>query len=214
MQRLEQAAEAGGHCAWKCSRTVEMWHWGMWLVGMVGVGQWLDMMLLEVLSSQLYTFSAAAPGLVCLIDHFVPQSISPRQFLCFLPAEGFCGELITHHPPWDHSKPLFRALLSSLCLEPLVLGNSISPWAADSAVQQTGNKLLNSHKYNLLQSDQKAYSLRPTILNLHSSKNNTHLIQSNHILDEVTANIKKETPQKAIHRIIECPGLKRTTLIM
>ena len=26
------------HCPWRCSRTMEMWHWGTWSVGMVGVG--------------------------------------------------------------------------------------------------------------------------------------------------------------------------------
>ena len=30
------------YCPWRCSRTVWMWHWGMWSVGMVGVGWWLD----------------------------------------------------------------------------------------------------------------------------------------------------------------------------
>jgi len=27
-----------GHHPWRSSRTVEMWHWGTWLVGMVGMG--------------------------------------------------------------------------------------------------------------------------------------------------------------------------------
>ena len=27
-----------GHRPWRCSRTVEMWHWGTWAVGTVGVG--------------------------------------------------------------------------------------------------------------------------------------------------------------------------------
>ena len=26
----------GTHRPWRCSRTVEMWHWGTWLVGTVG----------------------------------------------------------------------------------------------------------------------------------------------------------------------------------
>mgnify|MGYP001856499587 CR=1 FL=1 len=29
------------HHPWRCSRTVWMWHWGTWLVGMVGMGWWL-----------------------------------------------------------------------------------------------------------------------------------------------------------------------------
>jgi len=32
-----------GHHPWRCSRTMEMWHWGTWSVGMVGwVGVGLD----------------------------------------------------------------------------------------------------------------------------------------------------------------------------
>lgn len=106
--------------------------------------------------------------LFCTLEH-------PSKAIPLLPP---CRGLLWgayHHPLWDHHKPLFRALPSSHWLEPLVLENNILPWAAGSAVQQTGNKLLNGPKYNLMQSDLKAYSLRPTIFNPHSSKNNTYL---------------------------------------
>jgi len=36
---------------WKCSRTMGLWHWGMWPVSMVGMGQWLDWVILEVFSN-------------------------------------------------------------------------------------------------------------------------------------------------------------------
>lgn len=36
---------------WRCSRTVEMQHGGMWLVSMVEVGWWLDVMIFVVVSS-------------------------------------------------------------------------------------------------------------------------------------------------------------------
>ena len=39
------------YCPWKCSRNMDMWHWGMWLVHMMGVGWWLDMMVLGVFSN-------------------------------------------------------------------------------------------------------------------------------------------------------------------
>lgn len=43
---LAQAAwrVGGSHCPWRWSRNVYMWHWGVWLVGMVGMGWWLDLM--------------------------------------------------------------------------------------------------------------------------------------------------------------------------
>ena len=39
------------HCSWRCSRTVEMWHWAMGLVGMVEMGWQLDLMILRVFSN-------------------------------------------------------------------------------------------------------------------------------------------------------------------
>lgn len=36
---------------WRCSRTVEMWHCGVWSVGMVGVGLGLDLVTLEIFSN-------------------------------------------------------------------------------------------------------------------------------------------------------------------
>ena len=39
------------HRPWRCFRAVWMWHWGTWSVGMVGMGWWLDQMILEVFSS-------------------------------------------------------------------------------------------------------------------------------------------------------------------
>ena len=42
--------EGGIYCPWRCSRTMEMWHRGMWLLGTVGMGWWLDMVILEVFS--------------------------------------------------------------------------------------------------------------------------------------------------------------------
>ena len=39
------------HCPWRCSRNVWMWHWGTWSVGMMGMGWWLDWMILEVFSN-------------------------------------------------------------------------------------------------------------------------------------------------------------------
>jgi len=36
---LAQAAQRGGgvaHCTWRCLRTMEIWHWGTWAVGVVG----------------------------------------------------------------------------------------------------------------------------------------------------------------------------------
>ena len=38
------------HCPWRCCRTMEMWHGGMWTVGMVGEGCWLDWVVLVVFS--------------------------------------------------------------------------------------------------------------------------------------------------------------------
>ena len=36
------------HHPWRCPRTMDMWHWEMWSEDTVGVGQWLDLMVLEV----------------------------------------------------------------------------------------------------------------------------------------------------------------------
>jgi len=36
-----RAAQGGGHHPWRCSRSMEMWHCGMWAVGVIGVsGGW------------------------------------------------------------------------------------------------------------------------------------------------------------------------------
>jgi len=39
------------HRPWRYSRNVEMWHWGMCLVGMGGMGWRLDVMILDVFSN-------------------------------------------------------------------------------------------------------------------------------------------------------------------
>ena len=36
------------HCPWMCSRTVQMWHWGMWFGVVTGMGWWLNLMILVV----------------------------------------------------------------------------------------------------------------------------------------------------------------------
>jgi len=36
---------------WRCWRTIWMWHWGMWLAGMVGRGRRLNWMILVVFSN-------------------------------------------------------------------------------------------------------------------------------------------------------------------
>lgn len=48
-----QAAQEGGAVTIPggVQRTAEMWHWGMWLVGMVGMGWGLDRMILWVFSN-------------------------------------------------------------------------------------------------------------------------------------------------------------------
>ena len=52
----------------RCSRTMEMWHWGMWSVGMVGVGQWLDLVVFSNPSdSVILWFSSFCCGVVCLV---------------------------------------------------------------------------------------------------------------------------------------------------
>ena len=38
-ETLEQAAQGGGGVTWRCSRNVEMWHWGIWLVYSID-GRW------------------------------------------------------------------------------------------------------------------------------------------------------------------------------
>lgn len=38
-----------GHCSWRYSRTMETWHWGT--LGMVAMGWWSDLMILEVFSN-------------------------------------------------------------------------------------------------------------------------------------------------------------------
>jgi len=40
-----------GHRPQWCSRTMGIWHWGTWSVGMVGVGQWWDLGILVVFSN-------------------------------------------------------------------------------------------------------------------------------------------------------------------
>ena len=37
--------------SWRCSRNVEMWHWGTWLRGQVGIGWQLDLVILGVFSN-------------------------------------------------------------------------------------------------------------------------------------------------------------------
>ena len=39
------------HHSWRCSRAVWMWHWGMWAVGVGGVGWWWDWVILEDFSN-------------------------------------------------------------------------------------------------------------------------------------------------------------------
>ena len=39
-ETLEQAAQGGGGVTWRCSRNVEMWHWGTWLMGSID-GRWM-----------------------------------------------------------------------------------------------------------------------------------------------------------------------------
>jgi len=40
------------HHPWRYSRSMEIWHWGTWLVGMMGMSWWLDWMILEVFSNR------------------------------------------------------------------------------------------------------------------------------------------------------------------
>jgi len=39
------------HHPWRYSRNVKMWHWGTCSVGMLGMGRWMDLVILEVLSN-------------------------------------------------------------------------------------------------------------------------------------------------------------------
>ena len=69
ISELNAAVQAGsGHCCplvpfpnplwwllvechpWRCSRTMEIWHWGTWSVGMAGLDWWLNLVILVVFS--------------------------------------------------------------------------------------------------------------------------------------------------------------------
>jgi len=54
------------HRPWRCSRAVEMQHWGMWSVGMVELGWWLDWMILEVFSIESWILWFYEMKMCCL----------------------------------------------------------------------------------------------------------------------------------------------------
>ena len=69
------------HRPWRCSRAVWMWHWGMQALGMVGVGWWLDQVILEVIYLMILWFNPA----VSLTD--VGQIGSSPYIAAFPPAK-------------------------------------------------------------------------------------------------------------------------------
>jgi len=66
------------HCPWRCSRTVWMWHWGMWSVGMVGAGCWTgwsERSFSTLMSLRFYAFICHK---ALLVKNYIPfyESIS------------------------------------------------------------------------------------------------------------------------------------------
>ena len=78
---------------WRCSRTVWMWHWGTWLMGMVGVDWWLDQLILEVFSN---------------LHDCVILWQAEKAAVLMVPHTGVSG---THLPEvtWDKSGPVSSA---------------------------------------------------------------------------------------------------------
>ena len=88
---------------WRCSRTVELWHWGTWAVGTVRVGWQLDLVILEVFSDLNDTMTVWVYDFIHgMISSQWWQSLHPRSWGWELPVNPACC-----YSHWD-----------ALCLQP------------------------------------------------------------------------------------------------
>jgi len=110
--------EVGSHCPWRCSQTMEMWHWGTWSVAMV---EWAGVGLDDLSGLSQPWWSYECKLMLLLTDKDLFPSVTVNLNL-ISSAKQLLGSLALHLSPMGLLSPaLFSAARK---LIQCILGNS------------------------------------------------------------------------------------------